>query len=495
MFLSLLNFLRFVSVKVIIFLTFSSAFFACTRFDQTELGGDLIPGSDNLSTDTMLLPVSTISYIDPDTSIIDKREQHVIGFTNDPLFGKTTAAAYLQLLPPSYPFKLPAPKDSLFLDSLVLTLSYTGSYGDTSALSSVNVYKVNDPEFKPAKRYIVSESPSYSSADLLGTSSFRATDLRKGVRLKYKTDSVVNQLRIRLNDQLGRSLLDQDNITGAFQNDSIFKVFLRGFAIIPDSLNSGNALHYFSFTNGNTALQLYYRVQKPDNKFDTTRTEFVFVPEVIRSANANKIHRTYTGSVAEPVIASGLPASLAYIQTAPGTSTTVRVPGLDTLAGKNYLIHRAELVARQIYQGPLQVENSFLQPALHLFTLDANAKNAPIPFDSILYFQQSSFDFIRSVTLYNLQTTYTGGTATFYQDNSNNTAAEYRMNITRYVQHIVNGKAVRRDFKLAAPYFADFAGGRSSATSINPIAYGRLQLGGGTHPQYPMYVRIYYSKP
>jgi hypothetical protein len=149
MFFSQLNFFRFFSVKVLIFLTFSSVFFACTRFDQTELGGDLLPGSDNLSTDTMVLPVSTISYIDPDTSVVDKREQHVIGFTNDPLFGKTTAAAYLQLLPPSYPFKLPAPKDSLFLDSLVLTVSYTGSYGDTSALSSVNVYKVNDPELQP----------------------------------------------------------------------------------------------------------------------------------------------------------------------------------------------------------------------------------------------------------------------------------------------------------------------------------------------------------
>jgi hypothetical protein len=59
----------------------------------------------------------------------------------------------------------------------------------------------------------------------------------------------------------------------------------------------------------------------------------------------------------------------------------------------------------------------------------------------------------------------------------------------------VNGRSVRRDFKLAAPYFAEFSGGRSSATSINPIAFGRVQLGGGTHPQYPMYVRIYYSKP
>jgi hypothetical protein len=493
MFFPRLNFSRFILFKI--FISSTVLFFACTRFDQSELGGDLLPGSDNMATDTMVLPVSTISYVDPDTSVVDKREQHVIGYINDPLFGKTTAAAYMQFLPPSYPFKLPAPKDSLFLDSLVLTLSYTGSYGDTSALSFVNVYKVSDTAFKPAKRFTTSQSPNYSAADLLGSASFRANNIRKGLRLQYKTDSVVSQLRIRLNNQLGRALLDENNVTGAFQNDSLFKVFLRGFAIIPDSLSSGNALHYFSLTSGNTALQLYYRVLKPDNKIDTTKTDFVFVPEVIRSANANKIHRTYTGTPAAPVISSGLPASLAFIQTAPGTATTIRVPGLDTLAGKNYIIHRAEVVARQIYQGPLQVENTFLPPVVHLFTLDVNGKNAPIPFDSLIYFQQSSFDFVRNVMLYNLQEAYTGGNATYYLDNANNTAAEYRMNITRYVQNIVNGRRQRRDFKLAAPYFAEFAGGKSSGTSLNPIAYGRVQLGGGTHPRYPMYVRIYYSKP
>lgn len=495
MFFSKSSFARNFFTQTFLFILFNTFLFSCSRFDQSELGGDLLPGSDNMATDTMMLAVSTISYIDPDTSVVDKKEQHLIGSTNDPLFGKTTAAAFMQFLPPSYPFKLPATKDSLYLDSLVLTLSYTGTYGDTAAVSSFNVYKVNDPEFKPAKRFTVTQAPTFSTADLLGSKSFRAADLGKGFRLAYKTDSVVNQLRIRLNDQLGRDLLDQDNISGAFQNDSIFKSFLRGFAIVPDSLSSGNALHYFSLTNGNTSLQLYYRVLKPDNKIDTTKTDFFFIPEVIRSANANKIHRTYTGSTADPVINSGLPSSLAFIQTAPGTSSTVKVTGLDTLAGKNYIIHRAELVARQIYQGPLQTENTFLPPTLHLFTLNGSGQNAPIPYDSIFYFQQSSFDFVRNVTLFNIQNTYSGGAATFYLDDANNTAAEYRMNITRYVQNIVNGRAVRRDFKLAAPYFAEFSGGRSSGTSINPIAFGRVQLGGGTHPRYPMYVRIYYSKP
>jgi hypothetical protein len=470
-------------------------FNSCTRFDQSELGGDLLPGSDRLWTDTMMLPVSTISSPEADTSVVNKNEQHVIGFTNDPIFGTTTAATFLQCLPLSYPFKLPTPKDSLFLDSLVLTLAFSGSYGDTSALSSVHVYKVNDPAFLPGKRYTIAEAPAYSNTDLLGTSTFRATEIRKGYKLAYKSDSIFNQLRIRLSDPLGRALLDQDNITGAFTNDSLFKVFLNGFAIVPDSLGSGNALHYFSLSNGNTSLQLYYRVLKPDNKIDTTRTVFPFIPDVIRSANANKIHRNYAGSLSESVLKSGEPSSMAYIQTAPGTAVKIQVPGLDTLGGKPYIVHRAELVARQIYKGPLQEENAFLPPVLHLYTLENSGKNAPIPYDSIGYFQQSSFDFTRSVTLYNILSSYTGGTNTFYLDNANRSASIYRMNMTRYVQNIVNGRTSRRDFKLAAPYFAEFSGGRSSGTSLNPLAYGRIQLGGGSHPLYPMYVCIYYSKP
>lgn len=467
---------------------------SCTRIERSPIGGDLLPGSDRLITDTMELPVITTSYIENDTFSLAKNEQHIIGYINDPLFGTTTAALFFQTLPASYPFRYPASRDSLLLDSAVLALSYRGVYGDTGATTRINVYRITDPTFVANRKYRLSEGANFSPANLLGTLTFTPREIRTGYKLAFKGDSVFNQIRVRLNDAFARSLLDQDNETGALRNDTAFKQFLNGFAVVADSTFSGNALHYVSLTEFDTRLNLYYRVRKADGSLDTTVTIFPFVPDTIRSANANKVYRNYSGSAAEPHITSGLPSSLAFIQTAPGTAVHVRVPALDTLVNKPYVIHRAELVARQIFAGPLTIENQLRPPTLHLFTVAPDGANAPIPFDSLNYFVPGAFDFFRQAFVYNLILNYTGGIPSFRLDAANNPVAEYYMNITRFVQNIITGRATRRDFRLAAPYIAAFRGPILGGTSINALALGRVQLGGGSHPQHRMFVRIYYSK-
>jgi Domain of unknown function (DUF4270) len=491
--------------SIALFILFLSS---CTKLDSTSLGGDFIPGSDKLITDTMTISVSTTSIIENDTTIIDKGALHALGYVNDPMFGSTTGSVYFQMLPALYPFSYPVKSDSLFLDSLVLSLDYNFSYGDTNALSKVSVYKINDVNFKPAKRYLVSEIPNFSVANFLGSQTFSSSQLRKGYKLNYKTDSVFNQLRIKLDDALGLSILKENTETGFFRNDTAFKAFLNGLVVVPDSLTSGNALHYFTLNSSNSRLNLYFRYRKRDGGLDTTFTSFPFVADTIRSASGNKIHRNYSGSTALPVLNSNSPSSLAYLQTAPGTGVNIKVPQLSSLIGKSYLIHRAELVVRQIYQGPVLLENQLVQPYLHLFTQAGDGKNTSIPFDSINYLTPSNFDFIRNVVQANIVLDYSGGIPSYFTDASGNRVAEYRHNITRYVQNLITGKTELRDFKLEAPYYANFklSGGFSNnitggvaassqfLSPINPVAYGRLQAGGGSHPQYPMVVRIYYSK-
>lgn len=468
----------------------------CTKLERTTLGGDLLPGSDRLITDTMELPVETTSFIENDTSTIGKGDQHILGYINDPMFGTTTAAMYFQMLPAFYPFTYPVAKDSMFLDSCVLSLAFGGTYGDTSAVSRVNVYKINDTSFKASRLYRISQGINFSTSDLLGTAQFTAVSLRKGYKAAYKPDTIFNQLRVRLANSFGQMLLDESTTTGNLQNDSLFKIFFKGLAVIPDSTFSGNAINYFSLTGTDSRINLYYRFKKRDGTGDSsTVSRFPFVPDVIRSANANKVYRNYTGSIAQPTLTSGLPSGLAYIQAGPGTAVKIKVPTLDTIKNKPYIIHRAEIVARQVYQGPLSIENILVQPFLHLFTYTADGKIASIPFDSTNYYANTfTVDLLRNTALYKINTRYTGGEPSFIKDASNNLVAEYKMNITSYVQNIVNGKASRRDFKLSAPYYAEFSGGISSASSLNPLAFGRVQLGGGSHPQYKMFVRIYYSK-
>lgn len=489
------------AASILFILIFAFSFHSCTKLDTTTLGGDFIPGSDRLITDTLTVPVTTTSSINADTTIIDKGSQHVLGYLNDPMFGTTTSSIFLQYLPAIYPFSYPVGKDSLFLDSLVLSVAYNGSYGDTNAVSKVNVYRVTDPNFKPNRRYRVSENVSFSPANFLGTKSVKASELRKGYKLAFKNDSVFNVLRIRLDDALGTALLKENTSTGFFRTDSAFKAYLNGLALIPDSTTSGNVMNYFTLNNQSTRLNLYFRYRKTDGTLDTVFTSFSFVPDTIRSASANKIHRNYTNGAAFPVLTSNTPSSLAYLQTAPGTSVLVKAPGLSNLAGNRYIVHRAELVVRQIFQGPLSIENIFLQPALHLYTLDNSGNHLTIPYDSAAYFIPSSYNQTRNTFIYNINETVTGGTPSFFNNLTNNTVAEYRMNITRYVQNIINGKATLRNFKLDAPYFAEFKAppdfpnfNISSSININPVVFGRVQVGGGSHPTYPMFVRIYYSK-
>ena len=122
---------KILDIRVSLFILF---LYGCNKIDTTRIGNELIPGSDTLATDTFYLNVETklrnVVSINLDSTAIQKNEAHCFGYINDPEFGKTTAAIYLQTLPLRYPLKFPVSKDSLFLDSLVLSLSYTGTYGE-----------------------------------------------------------------------------------------------------------------------------------------------------------------------------------------------------------------------------------------------------------------------------------------------------------------------------------------------------------------------------
>jgi hypothetical protein len=478
----------FLSVAVITLFIFLES---CNKLEKTGIGSELIPGSDKLITDTLYLNVETslsgLDSVNLDTSVIRRNEAVSIGFTSDPLLGTTTAAAYFQALPASYPFSFPVAKDSLFLDSLVLAVNYAAAYGDTTALTKVNVYRITDPAFVHTKSYKIFESPSFNTADLLGSGSFTNTKLKAGYKLAFKNDSVFNQLRIPLSAQLGRDLLDQDNVNGALKSDSAFRAFLNGVAIVPDSTLGGNGvLHYFTLNTPSTSLQLYYRVKKRDGSNDTTVSVFPFATLSANTAIANKIHRQVPNGL------SGNNGSYAYVMTSPGISSYVNIKGLDALKGQPYIVHRAELIAEQADDN--SVSSFFTPPSTHLYAVNTLGQQTPIPYDSVFYYNRVSFDFIRNVTLNSILQEYCGGLPS-YQVVNNQKLAVYRYQLTRFVQNVINGNTSSRTFKLAAPYYAEFAGGNISLTPLNAIGAGRVKLYGGNHPTKPMRLIIYYSKP
>jgi hypothetical protein len=116
------KFIASLSVFALLLTVYSS----CSRIDTTDIGNNLIPAVDNVSTFEASFDVITDNFQDVDTSRIFDEEDHALGtISNDPIFGKTTAAIYFNVSPAafgSFPF---INKDSIKfpIDSVVLSLA------------------------------------------------------------------------------------------------------------------------------------------------------------------------------------------------------------------------------------------------------------------------------------------------------------------------------------------------------------------------------------
>jgi hypothetical protein len=83
-------------------------------------------------------------------------------------------------------------------------------------------------------------------------------------------------------------------------------------------------------------------------------------------------------------------------------------------------------------------------------------------------------------------------------DASGNAVAQWRFNISRYVQHVANKTASPYEFRLYSPFITRTFIGTSTTEQTFQVntnyAAGRAVVGGGNHPTNPMRVRIIYSK-
>ena len=122
------NILASVTFLITVILIYSS----CSRIDTTDLGNNLIPAVDNVETfDTTLDVITDNFFTGDDTSRMLYTEMYTVGIiNNDAEFGRTEGRLYSSFVPSAshtYPF---VKKDSVVIDSVVLSLSFNGLYGD-----------------------------------------------------------------------------------------------------------------------------------------------------------------------------------------------------------------------------------------------------------------------------------------------------------------------------------------------------------------------------
>ena len=471
---------------------------ACTKIDTTRLGSDLIPVVDNINTFDTLLDVTSKNGIFLDSTRLSKAELHAVGTINDPLFGNTTAAIYMEMMPAIFPSSFYA-KDSLVgLDSIVLSLAYKGNYGDSMESQQIDfkVLKVTERMHRdtlfdfPA---IYKLSQTFSTNGILGTKSY--TSIKKirdsvAVRRDSTKYKVVNQVRIVLNNDV--DLLKIFNDSNALRkNDTIFRNFFKGFKVEANVSGGNGALAYINLTDTDTRLEFYYRRKNGGSKIDTTSASFFCGSN---AGHANNIVRNIAGSELQSNLLSD---SLLYIYTTPGSFGRIKIPGLSLLS--NRIVHRAELKILQIPD--LSSASGKLIPPSFLYldrfdTAIDRPKFTPIPFDLNPSGFYSCFPSDMGID-YN----YFGGVLPAKKIINGQTVYEYNFNLTRYVQSIVTRHATNPDLRLSSSKFAEYfdcSGVRYISVTGNRIAEGRIKVGGGAAKNSPfpfkMQLRIIYSK-
>lgn len=473
-----------------IFLSVSAAltglilYSACTKIDVTDLGNELIPAVDNVKTFETVLDVQTDNFLYPDSTKITSDLLHALGIiSDDPEFGGTEAKIYSNFSPGTTgtnPFGTVT--DSVLIDSVVLSLAYGGYYGDSNTVQHVEVYEI-DPvagNFTDSTYYI--HTPDFKVLPgLLGSKDVLFTTLNDSVLYRNAKDTVrtINELRIKLDTAFARKFVNYDTAV-QYKNDSAFRTYFKGLAIKATSAGAAkNGLAYFNLTSTtNTKLTFYTRVTN-DGKTDTTTATFAF------NSNNQANLVTHTPAHAyQQSLANGNPNDdKIYIQSTPGSYATIKIPGLDTFAQVNRVIHRAELVIEQV---PSLQDNIYTPPGL-LF-LDAVTNVG----DSIVT--------VRNDFIYNSQ----NGSYDISTFGGNYTKGKFVFTLTRYLQSVVTKKMpYYRTMRIYAPVFTDpYIVESSGLTKAAPyqigvnttVANGRVVVGGGSHPTQKMRIRIIYSK-
>ncbi len=269
-------------------------FNSCT--DPNNLGLEVQPESDiitfNVTENFTWQEGFTISE---DSLPSDEKLSLLLGQINDPIFGENSAGFITQIL-------LSANNNIIGenpeVDSVILSYSYSGYYGELEDFSSVNVQEIDFDIFKDSVYYS-------NSFNLENTNSLVNT-------FAIKKENENPFLKISLKNTFGQKILDFGE-TILQDND----VFLQNFRGLHVTANSQNTILYLNPSALNTKLVIYYH----NSSQDSLELEFQLDNN---TARVNLFNDKSDVSILND-------QSYKYIQSMAGYKLLVNINGLDSI--------------------------------------------------------------------------------------------------------------------------------------------------------------------
>jgi hypothetical protein len=215
-----------------------AALWAC-RSGDLDVGQSVINPQelDIQSVDTVTIRTSTIAVPESYTTSLDSNM--LVGNWNDANTGKLIARGYSSL---TYPTNSLQGATNLRLDSLVLELGYTYTYGDTSKTFNMAIHQLRQP-LDPNLFYTNSSVVAYDEKPLF----------QRSFLLRPNTGA--RRIRFRMPDAMAQEFYTR-LLSGDINSVTTMNEFWKGFALV-SSTNENLFAAFSSFRA--SGLRLYYR--------------------------------------------------------------------------------------------------------------------------------------------------------------------------------------------------------------------------------------------
>ena len=394
--------IRFASFAILLGLASLFLFISSCTKKPESIGLDLV--NDNQS----FVGIDTIFEIRAHSSIedsvrTDETSISLLGSRFSSVFGLSNASFYshirLSTVQPEF-------GENPVIDSTMLTLVYSNSYGNIETELNLEVHELTESFYKDSTYYADSEFEI--SMVEMGIMTFVPTP---NDTLYIDTIPYKPELRIPLNNDLGNVVFDPANVDSLGTNDSFLNIFKGIYVSVDDvGIPGDGAILAFDLLNERSRVMLYYHNDEDDSlsfAFDINLSSGRvgrFQHDYSLSSDPDFIEEVVNGDTT-------VGAEKIYLQGMAGIQTEVWFPGLAEWAGTGKIaINQAKLILPNF--NPTD-EESFVPNTLVLFQ----------------YQEDGSLGFIADQLEGDI---YFGGT---YNEGFN----DYFFRLSRYGQSLING--------------------------------------------------------
>lgn len=424
-----LNITPVLKITFISFVAASLCLFAACKKDPSAIGLDIHPQSDKVTAATLVSEGIKAYTFREDSISTDERSYALLGCYNDPVFGLTTASFITQMRLLSFNTSFGT---NARADSMQIIMDYYSFYGDTSQQQTFYLYEMANAIYPDSVYYSNFNTDNFiSPAGLISTYS-------------YYPKPNDTALIVSIPATFARKFVE-DAPSTVYEDNTKFLEFFKGFCFVADSANPSSSIIYFNLLSTRTKVVLYYTN-------DSTSASYTFGINA-NCARINLFDHNYSTSQVTGINDSVNVHANLFVQGMSGTGLRIFFPGLESWKDSGEIvISKAELV--------IPVNTTFSQAP---YTAPAKLLNVAINSDNTYAFLPD----------------YLVG-QTYFDGNLNPSSQEYRFNIGRYIQQIVNG--IREDYGIAVLC-------SDNRISANRVVINNAGSGSGIR------LELYYFKP